>query len=236
MDPWCSLELVDDIRSRWYGSQPRRPVTTKAATITDSIANPSDCLRSPARTGKPPQQLRALRTRTRVLDSTARLIAAHGQFGVQDLVNAGDLTKGSIYFHFGSKDAIVEAVIADAGDTVRSHLTAATAGGTPHPADVAAVFLDCVAADHMVAATCVLWHDRDHHDAARAATGTPLRTALSTTLRTWHPDETADRTTDVVVAVIAAHTATPGITLGPDERAVVSALVDHALATAPSHW
>ena len=141
--------------------------------------------------------------------------------------------KRQIYFHFDSKDAIVEAVIAVAGDTVRSHLSAATAGGDPHPADVAASFLDCVAADHRVAATCVLWHDRDHHDAARTATGTPLRTALSTALRTRHLDETADRTADVVVAVIAAHIATPGTTLGPDERAVVSALVDHAITTAP---
>lgn len=53
-------------------------------------------------------QLRAERTRTRIIDAAARAFAEHGYDGVSlnDLVAATGVSKGAFYFHFSSKDEV----------------------------------------------------------------------------------------------------------------------------------
>src|ERR1700728_2646650 len=54
------------------------------------------------------RQVRAERTRTRIIDTAARAFAERGYDGVSlnDLVAASGMSKGAFYFHFSSKDDV----------------------------------------------------------------------------------------------------------------------------------
>lgn len=173
-------------------------------------------------------QLRAARTRSRILAGTARaVIVDRGQFSINDVLADCRITKGAMYYHFPSKEAALTAMITAAAGAVRTCLAAADGGD---PALVVEAFLDCAAADPTVAAVCVLWSERDHHTAARAATGAPLRAALVAAVHTGREDANAGRISDLVMAVLIAHTATPGNGFAEEDRRTLSALVTTALA------
>ncbi|SDH68073.1 TetR/AcrR family transcriptional regulator [Agrococcus jejuensis] len=75
------------------------------------------------------------RSREKVLDAAAALAAEHGVTAttVDDIAERAGVAKGSVYYSFPSKDAVFEAVLADAvertGTRLGEALEAAPAGG-----------------------------------------------------------------------------------------------------------
>jgi AcrR family transcriptional regulator len=61
------------------------------------------------------KQERAVRTRALVLAAAAEAFAARGfpRVTIQDVAELADLTKGAVYFHFGNKEALADAVAKD---------------------------------------------------------------------------------------------------------------------------
>ena len=59
-----------------------------------------------------PRPTKAARTRLRVLDAAARLFAEKGYSGIsfREIAEAADLRDGSLYYHFGSKEELVDEV------------------------------------------------------------------------------------------------------------------------------
>jgi TetR/AcrR family transcriptional regulator len=56
-------------------------------------------------------------TRQHLIQTATRLIAQHGYdgIGVQQLVAAAGVTKPTLYHHFGSKQGVIEAILAETG-------------------------------------------------------------------------------------------------------------------------
>ena len=68
----------------------------------------------------PPIQARAQKTRAAILTAAATQFDALGyaETSISTIIAAGDITKGAIYFHFTSKEAIALQLIADWNHTV----------------------------------------------------------------------------------------------------------------------
>ncbi|NHA70164.1 ScbR family autoregulator-binding transcription factor [Phycicoccus flavus] len=64
-----------------------------------------------------PQQQRAIATRRAALEGAAAVIERHGYDAatINLMVRESGVTKGALYFHFSSKEAIAEAIIAEQG-------------------------------------------------------------------------------------------------------------------------
>lgn len=68
------------------------------------------------RTDRQPQmQARAHKTRAAILDAAAQQfdVLGYAETSISTIVATGELTKGSIYFHFSSKEAIAKHLIDD---------------------------------------------------------------------------------------------------------------------------
>ncbi|GAA3824754.1 ScbR family autoregulator-binding transcription factor [Streptomyces coacervatus] len=59
------------------------------------------------------RQERALRTRRRILEAAASVFAERGyaSAGMAEILEAAEMTKGALYFHFPSKEALAKAVV-----------------------------------------------------------------------------------------------------------------------------
>ncbi|HYH28476.1 MAG TPA: ScbR family autoregulator-binding transcription factor [Actinomycetota bacterium] len=75
-----------------------------------------------------PERDRADETRRRILDEAARVFAERGYHGasISDVLEATGLTKGALYFHFPSKEALALAAFADVQERWVSSVLAAT--------------------------------------------------------------------------------------------------------------
>ncbi len=83
-------------------------------------------------TTSPPRQARAVERRELLLDSAARVFAQRGfaEAQMDEIAAAADTSKGGLYFHFPTKEALVAAVIGRAGDILRGRVQRAmTAAG-----------------------------------------------------------------------------------------------------------
>ena len=82
-----------------------------------------------------PRQARAVERREQLLDAAARVLAQRGYADAQmeDIAAAADTSKGGLYFHFPTKEALVTAVIGRAGDILRRRVNRAMndAGSDP---------------------------------------------------------------------------------------------------------
>ncbi len=72
-------------------------------------------------------------SRQQVLDAALTVFAEHGlSASVQEIADAAGLSKGSVHYHFDSKDDLLEHVLAHACETVEARVRAAfDAEGTP---------------------------------------------------------------------------------------------------------
>ena len=173
------------------------------------------------------------RIRRALLTAAAELINIDGTVTITGLTTGTGLTRRAVYAHFDSKTELILGVI-DAAD---EQLRAAYASGpaVERHRDAAAImrdFLDRLAADPLLHATCALWTDRDFARAARAATREPLRHRLIDTLARTHRSPLRDPTTiaDLLIAVITARIATAGDDNNePRARAATAALIDEVL-------
>lgn len=83
---------------------------------------------------------RRMRTRTALLDAAEGLMAAkpHDAVRIDDIAEAADVSVGSVYVHFGSKDGIAVAVAERVAERATGYLTAAFDASTSPLEQVAA--------------------------------------------------------------------------------------------------
>lgn len=92
-----------------------------------------------------PQETKAARTRRRIIDAAARVLSDHGYAGTRlsDIADEADLQAAAIYYHFGSREELVEAVVGEGTAQVVRHvrqsLEALPSGASPMERIVAAV-------------------------------------------------------------------------------------------------
>ena len=82
-----------------------------------------------------PRQARAIERRELLLDAAARVFAQRGYADAQmdEIAAAADTSKGGLYFHFPTKEALIAAVIGRAGDMLRQRVTRAMADAGSDP-------------------------------------------------------------------------------------------------------
>ena len=82
-----------------------------------------------------PRQARAVERREHLLDAAARVFARRGYSDAQmeEIAAAANTSKGGLYFHFATKEALVTAVIGRAGEILRRRVFSAMndAGSDP---------------------------------------------------------------------------------------------------------
>lgn len=117
-------------------------------------------------------------TREVIVAAATELFAAKGvtSTSIDDIAERAGIAKGSIYYNFGSKAGLVEAVLGEHSQLLERLLAEATAGltGAPRQAAVVTVLLDAI---------------RSHSDAARV-----MVTEMFRTERSWLESVEAWRT------------------------------------------
>ena len=78
----------------------------------------------------PVEQLRSLQRHERILDAATRVFSAKGYHGtlVDEIASEADTSKGGVYFHFPTKQAIFLALLDRLADTLRERVESAVAG------------------------------------------------------------------------------------------------------------
>ena len=86
-------------------------------------------------TTSPPRQARAVERREHLLDAAAQVFARRGYAEAQmdEIAAAADTSKGGLYFHFPTKEALIGAVIGRAGDILRRRVNRAMAAAGSDP-------------------------------------------------------------------------------------------------------
>ncbi|MFB9782891.1 TetR/AcrR family transcriptional regulator [Rhodococcus sp. KRD162] len=87
-------------------------------------------------------QPRAKVTREKVLDETAHVFDALGYFpaSITEMLNGSDLTKGAIFYHFPSKEAIAQQLVEDWIATIEAEFADAATTQLPATTQLRAVF------------------------------------------------------------------------------------------------
>ncbi len=82
-----------------------------------------------------PRQARAVERRELLLDAAARVFARRGYSEAQmdEIAAAADTSKGGLYFHFPTKEALIAAVIGRAGDVLRRRVDSAMSAAGSDP-------------------------------------------------------------------------------------------------------
>ncbi|WP_420437210.1 TetR/AcrR family transcriptional regulator [Candidatus Poriferisodalis sp.] len=95
------------------------------------------------------------RSRMRILDAAARLLSCRGYAAttLTDIAGAAEMQAGSLYYHFDSKDAIVEEVLSVGIDHARCAIDAALealgseAKGSDRLAEAIVAYVNCIVAE-----------------------------------------------------------------------------------------
>lgn len=95
------------------------------------------------------------RSRMRILDAAARLLSCRGYAAttLTDIAAAAEMQAGSLYYHFDSKDAIVEEVLRVGIDHARDAIDAsrgalgAEASGAERLAEAIVAYVNCIVAE-----------------------------------------------------------------------------------------
>ena len=178
------------------------------------------------------EQARSVRTRRTVLAAAADLINSGRTVRIDDLTASSGVTRGEVHSHFESKTDLVRVLIDDAADQVhRAYSHGAEAVQGQSAMTIVEDFVNQLAANPVLHATCVLWTDHEVAGRARAATREPLRRALVNALAaSAELRRDPAITADLLLAVITAHTATGGEGVRTVHiRAAVSALIAEIL-------
>jgi AcrR family transcriptional regulator len=79
------------------------------------------------------RQARSEATRQRIIDSAVELINEIGYpaAGLADIIDRAEMTKGALYYHFDSKEALATAIIEDGGERVLGAFQSAGRAGSP---------------------------------------------------------------------------------------------------------
>lgn len=108
-----------------------------------------------------PQQQRAFQTRRNVLVGAAIAIdrRGYGAATIAEIVRESRITKGALYFHFPSKEAVAEAIIAEQGEWLKARRND---DHEPVQAmlDLSYAFVDAVVSDPLMRASIRMTIDR----------------------------------------------------------------------------
>jgi AcrR family transcriptional regulator len=87
-------------------------------------------------------QTRSVVTRRRILDSAIRLFAEQGYpaTGTREIIAQSGMTGGAFYHHFGDKDSVAKAILAEANARVLAAFVATDAGGPAVEAAIRGTF------------------------------------------------------------------------------------------------
>lgn len=134
------------------------------------------------------RQARSEATRRRIIDSAVALINEIGYpaAGLADIIERAELTKGALYYHFESKEAVATAIIEEGMDTILGAFRSASRPSSPAMENIVHGFFvvaDAIMADRMAQASCRLLRTFGGFNAAAKATYGILQ------------DELADRVT-----------------------------------------
>nr|MDP9167903.1 TetR/AcrR family transcriptional regulator [Actinomycetota bacterium] len=79
------------------------------------------------------RQARSEATRRKIIDSAVDLINEIGYpaAGLGDIIERAELTKGALYYHFDSKEALATAIIEEGSETLLTAFRAAGRTGAP---------------------------------------------------------------------------------------------------------
>lgn len=82
---------------------------------------------------KPPAEPKSVRTRRRIMDATARVLGRRGYAGsrLSDIADEAELQAASIYYHFSSREELIEEVVRDGVRGVKAHVEDALTGLPP---------------------------------------------------------------------------------------------------------
>ncbi|MFC7490489.1 MULTISPECIES: ScbR family autoregulator-binding transcription factor [unclassified Knoellia] len=108
-----------------------------------------------------PQQQRAIDTRRNALYGAAAVIDRRGYEAatIAEMVQESNITKGALYFHFSSKEAVAEAIVAEQGEWLSQHLVD---GDAPVQSivDLSYSFVDALRNDPLMRASIRMTIDR----------------------------------------------------------------------------
>lgn len=95
---------------------------------------------------RPPQQARAVERRELLLRSATRVLAERGfsRAGMDEIARAGGTSKGGLYFHFPTKQALLAAVVSRAGALLQRRVRAAMERAGDDPLDRAEAALSAL--------------------------------------------------------------------------------------------
>lgn len=135
---------------------------TDAAELESAQAGPSDIAEAPDDEsgdangdGNGRRIRKGERSRMRILDAAARLLSCRGYAAttLTDIAGAAEMQAGSLYYHFDSKDAIVEEVLRVGIDHARNAIDAALealgpdARGSDRLAEAIVAYVNCIVAE-----------------------------------------------------------------------------------------
>lgn len=108
-----------------------------------------------------PQQQRAIDTRRNALRGAAVVIDRRGYEAatISEMVQESGITKGALYFHFASKEAVAEAIIAEQGEWLSEQLAHGTAP-VQMVVDLSYAFVDALLSDPLMRASIRMTIDR----------------------------------------------------------------------------
>ena len=94
-------------------------------------------IRGPVGSLQRDMQARAILTRNKILEESAAVFDAHGYTAltVNALAAATGISKGAVYFHFSSKEAIARQLVDDWNDIVQQTITTVVSRRTPRPVE-----------------------------------------------------------------------------------------------------
>ena len=95
---------------------------------------------------RPPQQARAVERRELLLRSATRVLAERGfsRAGMDEIARASGTSKGGLYFHFPTKQALLAAVVSRAGALLQRRVRAAMERAGDDPLDRAEAALSAL--------------------------------------------------------------------------------------------
>ena len=162
-----------------------------------------------------PKQERAVQTRQSVLEAAGRVFAEQGYDAatMQSIQERAGVTKGALYFHFDSKVALAQALIAAQVDWLEAQLARLSIGVPPvqQILDISFAFADALRSDPIVRASIRLSVERGTFRPA-AGEGNPYQDWVDAATVLFGKAKTAGQLRDGVRPVDAAVLVTGTIT------------------------
>jgi AcrR family transcriptional regulator len=157
------------------------------------------------------RQARSEATRRRIIDSAVDLINEIGYpaSGLADIIERAELTKGALYYHFESKEAVATAIIEEGMDTILGAFRAAGRPSSPAIENIVHglfVVADTIMADGIAQASCRLLRTFGGFNPTAKATYGGLRDELAggVTSAVEQGDLRSDVDAEAVVATVLA--------------------------------